>query len=237
MTPGPGGASPTVTGPGTVHPPCPRLVAVSDGARLARPDALARIEALARAGCPAILLRGGTLSGRRLYELTRAAVAVCRDAGALLWVGDRADVALAAGADGVQLPARGLSIGGARRWGPALRIGRSAHSAEEAARAAAEGADHVILGAVFATASHPEAAPGGAPLVSAARDAIGALGLATPILAIGGLTPERASAVLAAGAWGAAALSALWDADDPAAAVAAFRAAMEEQISGDCRAR
>jgi thiamine-phosphate pyrophosphorylase len=207
--------------------PCPGLVAASDEARLAQPDALDRIVALARAGCPAILLRPGGMPARAFYNLARDALPVCAAGGAELWIGDRTDVALATGADGVQLPARGLSLEGARRVvGGKIRIGRSVHSPEAAARAAAEGADHVILGPVFATASHPRVAPGGPALVAAARAAMEARGRGVPILAIGGITPATAPAAIEAGAWGVAALSALWDAPDPAAAVGAFRVAL-----------
>lgn len=207
--------------------PFPRLVAVSDEARLARPDALERIAALAHAECPAILLRPGGMTARALYSLARDALPVCHAAGAELWIGDRADVALATGADGVQLPARGLSLAGARRVvGGSIRIGRSVHSPEAAARAAAEGADHVILGPVFATASHPGATPGGPALVAAARAAIEARSASLPILAIGGVTPATTPKAIEAGAWGVAAISALWDAADPAAAVRAFRVAL-----------
>jgi thiamine-phosphate diphosphorylase len=210
--------------------PCPRLVAVSDEARLARADAMERIAALAGAGCPAILLRPGSMGGRELYNLVCKAVELCHAAAAELWVGDRADVAVAAGADGVQLPARGLSLAGARRVaGDRPRLGRSVHAPEEAARAAGEGADHVIVGAVFATASHPGGKPGGAALIAGARAAMEAAGRSVPILAIGGMTPETAPRALAAGAWGVAAISALWDAFDPAAAVRDFLAALGDE--------
>jgi len=214
--------------------PCPRLVAVSDEARLARTGALERIAALAVAGCPAVLLRPGSMGGRDLYNLVCKAVELCHAASTELWVGDRADVAVAAGADGVQLPARGLSLAGARRVvGDRLRLGRSVHAPDEAARAAAEGADHLIVGSVFATASHPDASPGGPALIAEARAAIEAelgrapSGRAVAILAIGGMTPATAPRALAAGAWGVAALSALWDAPDPAASVRDFRVALD----------
>ena len=210
--------------------PCPRLIAVSDEARLARPDALARIGALAGAGCPAILLRPGSMGGREFYNLACKAVERSHAAAAELWVGDRADVAVATGADAVQLPARGLSLEGARRViGDGLRLGRSVHAPGEAARAASEGADHLIVGAVFATASHPGAAPGGAALIADTRAAAEAAGWSIPILAIGGMTPQTAPRVLAAGAWGVAALSALWDAADPAAIVRSFLAALGDE--------
>ncbi|MFN2421972.1 MAG: thiamine phosphate synthase [Gemmatimonadota bacterium] len=212
--------------------PCPRLVAVSDEARLVRADALARVEALARARCPAILLRPGSMAIRRFYDFARWARDVCRAAAVELWIGDHADVAVAIGADAVQLPARGLSIAGARRVvGEEIRVGRSVHGASEAARAALDSADHVILGAIYATASHPTIDPARPTLVAAARAATAEHPI--PILAIGGMTPERATEVITAGAWGVAALTALWDADDPAAAVSTFL----DALSGDAPSR
>ena len=75
---------------------------------------------------------------------------------ALLVVNDRVDVAMASGADGVQLGENGLDVASARRLaGSGMLIGRSVHSAEGARAAEAEGADFLVLGTVFDTASHP----------------------------------------------------------------------------------
>jgi thiamine biosynthesis protein ThiS len=90
--------------------------------------------------------------------------------------------------------------------------------------ALAEGADFLIAGSVFHTPSHPERSPAGLGLVKEAAAG------AAPVIAIGGITPERSAEVIAAGAWGVAAIRALWDADDPAAAARAFLAALP---SGD----
>ena len=90
------------------------------------------------------------------------------------------------------------------------------HSAREAEAAAAEGADYLVVGNVFPTASHPGRPAGGVGLV---RDAAG-LGL--PVIAIGGIDPARAPEVRDAGAYGVAAIAALWWAGDPAAAALAL---------------
>ena len=199
----------------------PWLIAAVDETRLGREDFPARLEGLLAAGCPTVLLRGGGLPARRLWEIAGAAVGRCRAHGAELWIGDRADIARACGADAVQLPARGLSTGGARRVvGPAMRVGRSVHSAAEAGAAAASGADHLLVGTVFATPSHPKVVPAGVELLAAVAAAT-----TVPFLAIGGITPDTAAAVAVAGARGVVAVRALWDAPDPAAAVAAFSVA------------
>jgi thiamine-phosphate diphosphorylase len=169
---------------------------------------------------------------RCFYDFACKARDVCRAAAVELWIGDYADIAVAVGADAVQLPARGLSIAGARRVvGEKVRVGRSVHSAGEAARASREGADHVILGTIYATASHPTIDPAGPALVAAARAAMAQRPI--PILTIGGMTPTRATEMGAIGAWGVAALSALWDTDDPAAVVGTFL----DALSGDTPSR
>ena len=86
------------------------------------------------------------------------------------------------------------------------------HDLAEADAAKAEGADYLLVGPVYATATHPDRPPLG--LETLGR--IANLGL--PVIAIGGVGPGRAREVKAAGAYGAAAIRALWDAVDPAAA-------------------
>src|SRR2546427_11279892 len=92
-------------------------------------------------------------------------------------------------------------------------IGVSVHDLEEAGAAQAAGADYLLVGAVYATATHPDRAP----LAPEDLAVIVALGL--PVIAIGGVTPDRIPGLRAAGAYGAAAIRALWDATDPAGAV------------------
>lgn len=206
----------------------PGLVAATDDRRLLRPDFAERLEALLAAGLPAVLIRSRRgLSDRGLLVILRAAAVSCRRHGAELWVGDRVDLALAAGADAVQLPERGLSIVGARAVAPGLRIGRSVHGVEAAIEAARMGADHLLVGTIFASASHPDSAPAGPILLRSIRDALGRG--APPLLAIGGLTPERVEEAISAGASGVVAIRAFWEADDPARPVDRFRAALGDQ--------
>ncbi|HEX7118061.1 MAG TPA: thiamine phosphate synthase [Longimicrobiales bacterium] len=175
----------------------------------------------------ALHLRGHGLSGRELYVLAERLRGVAGRVGAALLVNDRIDVALAAGADGVQLGRRSLPVPDARRLlGSAARIGFSAHSVAEAAGAERDGADFVVLGAVYPTASHP-GEPGCG--VGRVREAVEAVGV--PVLAIGGITPERVGAVRAAGAYGVAVLGGVWRAADPAAAARAYLEALEEGVT------
>ncbi len=207
----------------------PRLHAVTDDRVIGRGDMVERAAAMAAAagGALAVHVRTRTLGGAAFLELARRVAAALAPHGSWLVVSDRADVARAAGARAVQLGRGALPVRDVRRVAPAAAVGRSVHEAGEARAARAEGADYLVAGPVFATASHPGAAPAGLALLGAAAgDREGAGSGATPVIAIGGLTPGTVAIALAAGAWGAAAVRALWDAPDPAAAAAAFLAAL-----------
>jgi thiamine-phosphate pyrophosphorylase len=105
-----------------------------------------------------------------------------------------------------------MPVSAARRLEAGWWSGKSVHDLAEAATARAEGADYLVVGPVYPTATHPDRAPLG----------LGALGqiarLGLPVIAIGGVTPARAREVKVAGAHGVAAIRALWDAGDPGAA-------------------
>jgi thiamine-phosphate pyrophosphorylase len=105
-------------------------------------------EALAGArqapGRVAVQLREKDLGGRALLDLARALRAVTAAAGAALFVNDRLDVALAAGADGVHLTRGSLVAADVRALAPALAIAASTHHEAEVAAAAAAGVDFVI---------------------------------------------------------------------------------------------
>jgi thiamine-phosphate diphosphorylase len=191
-------------------PPLPRLHAITDERVARRPDLPDIAEELAAGGGGQLAFhaRGRGISGLEHYEL---ALRLAARPPARLFVNDRLDVALAAGADGVQLRADGLTPEDARRLNPEWWIGFSVHDLEQARAALALGADYLLVGPVFATPTHPDRAPLG---VTRLADII-ALGL--PVIAIGGVTPARIPELGAAGAYGAAAIRALWDAADPAA--------------------
>src|SRR5205085_2733735 len=132
--------------------------------------------------------------------------------GALLIVNARADVALAIGADAVQRTHASLSVAEIRAVvDKRLRIGASTHSRDEAVTAAAEGADWIVFGPVYDTPSKRRyGAPRG---LQALADVVAAVRL--PVIAIGGITPERIPEVRRAGAHGVAVISALLTADSP----------------------
>lgn len=195
-----------------MRPPLPRVHAITD-ARIARwPDRGGVARELARIGGSRLAFhaRGRELTGREQYDL---AVRLSGSPPAHLFVNDRLDVALAAGAAGVQLRIGSLPVSAARALSPTWWIGKSVHDLAEAEAAIAEGADYLLVGPVFATASHPERAPLGVHALARF------VALGTPVIAIGGVTAEHAPDVRGAGAHGVAAIRALWDAPDPAAAI------------------
>ncbi len=196
--------------------PLPRLHAVTDAATLALPDLGIRAAAIAAAG-PAVALhaRNRSAGGAALAAVAARLLALARPPEAMVIVSGRPDVAAAVGAHGVQLAADDLAPADARRISGGW-VGRSVHAADEALRAADEGADFVLAGHVYQTATHPGAPAGGLALVrDCARSGL-------PVIAIGGVTAARAAELRDAGAWGVAAISALWGAVDPAAAALAL---------------
>ena len=188
------------------------------------PGLAARVAA-ALAGLPpgvaAVQLRAKEAGGRELLEWARALAAVTRAASQWLVVNDRIDVALAAGADGVHLPSRGVPAADARRLlGPGAILGASCHSAGEVRRARAGGADFATFGPVFDT---PSKRPWGPPVGLQALREAARLGL--PLVALGGVDAAGARAAAEAGASGVAAIRAWNEAADPARAVRELLAA------------
>lgn len=202
--------------------PLPHLHLITSREVLARADFSTRAAAALAAGgqrC-ALHLRGRGMAGAQLWALARE---LRWSSSARLWINDRVDLALAMRVDGVQLGAHSLPVSVARRLlGRSAWIGQSVHDVEEAA---ASDADVALLGTIFATESHPDRPPLGIEAVRRAAT------LPRPILAIGGITPERAAEVVDAGAWGVAVLSGVWREDDPGGAVRRYLEALESTWS------
>jgi thiamine-phosphate pyrophosphorylase len=141
-----------------------------------------------------------------------------------LLVDDDLGLALAAGAGGVHLGQDDLPVAAARAAAPRpFVVGATATTAAQAREAEADGADYVGFGPVFPTRSKAAPAPvkGLDGLAAVCRE------VKIPVVAIAGITPERVAAVLDAGAHGVAVMTAVTTADDPRAAAAAFREAIE----------
>jgi len=189
--------------------------AVTDDRVLALPDFLSRAAALALGPEYAVHLRG-SLEGRALLALADRLRVLTAATDTRLIVHDRLDVTRLCGADGAHLPAAGVPTLSARGLvAPPALLGRSTHTAAEARRATEEGCDYVFLGNIWETASHAGRAPLGADAIGDAQPG--------SVIAIGGVTAATAPLAAAAGALGVAAIRALWDAPDPAAAAHALR--------------
>jgi thiamine-phosphate pyrophosphorylase len=174
------------------------------------------VTAALAAGAPAVQLRAKDASARELLELGRAVLPAARGSGALLFVNDRLDVALALGADGVHLGPYDIPVAAARRASPpGLLIGASADDPEVARRLVAHGASYIGCGAVYATTTKPDAGDiiglGGLDEVARAVD--------VPVVGIGGITVERSAEVSTTSAAGTAVVGAVMRSADVATAV------------------
>ena len=193
-------------------PPFSRLYPILD-ASLETLDTLTfGVRSLARAGSRLVQLRAKDLSGEEFHRWALAAREASRECGIRLVINDRVDIALLAGADGVHLGQDDLSPEGARKiLGASAIIGLSTHDLDEARRAQAAPVDYLAIGPIFETSSK-----------TSVRSTLGVEGaravravVEKPLVAIGGITLERAPALLEAGIDGLAVISALKLGEDP----------------------
>ncbi|RLQ93256.1 thiazole tautomerase TenI [Falsibacillus albus] len=133
-------------------------------------------------------------------------------------INDRVDVAQAMGAEGVQLANHSLGADLVKRIFPALRVGRSVHSVDEAVEAEYAGADYVLFGHVFPSNSKRDLPARGLPALEKVVHS-----LKIPVIAIGGINPSNIAEVKKTGARGAAVMSGFWDSDDIEAVACAYR--------------
>ncbi len=196
-----------------------RLYLCTDGRR-DRGDLEPFLDAVLGNGVDIVQLREKGLEAGEELALLEVFAAACERHGALLAVNDRADVALAAGADVLHLGQDDLPVPVARRiLGPGPIIGRSSHDpAQAAAACSAEGVDYFCAGPVWETPTKAGRPGTGLGFVSYAAG----LGVSRPWFAIGGISFDRLGAVLDAGATRVVVVRALTEADDPGAAAAAF---------------
>ncbi len=187
-------------------------------------DLLATVERALAGGVQAVQLREKDLPAAEFFDLALKLRRLTSRYRARLLINRRLDVALAVAADGLQLGPDPVAILEARRQlGPQALLGASTHDLTELLRAAAAGADFATFGPVWHT---PAKAPFGDPVGTRQLAAAAAAGR-LPILALGGVTPDRVPQLRAAGATGAAAIAALLAVADPALAARQFRAALD----------
>ena len=185
-----------------------------------RPDLAAFADAVLGAGVDLIQLRDKQAEAGPLLEASAVLRAAADRHDALFAVNDRADVALAAGADVLHLGQDDLPLAWARRiLGDGVLLGRSTHDLAQAARAAAEPWDYLVAGPVWATVPKPGRPATGTGLLQA----VAALDPPQPWFAIGGITPDNLDQVTAAGATRVVVVRAVTNAPDPAAATRTLR--------------
>jgi thiamine-phosphate pyrophosphorylase len=188
------------------------LYLVTDRNQTGGRDLLRVLEQALDGGVKAIQLREKDLPGRDLFLLAEKTRRLCQAYRAALFINDRIDVALASEAEGVQLAAASIPVAPARALlGSQKLIGVSTHSLDEAKTAEQSGADFVLFGPVYFTAS--KAAYGTPQGLSALRTIVDNTSL--PIYAIGGIGPENIEALRNTGVRGVALISAIISAPNP----------------------
>ncbi|UCD76594.1 MAG: thiamine phosphate synthase [Phycisphaerales bacterium] len=180
-------------------------------------------------GADCIQVREKEMPGGELTSRVRKVTKLAQPAGVSVIVNDLADVALAAGADGVHVGRHDMSVRDVRRIaGRSLIVGVSTHDLNEAQAAVEAGADYCGVGAMFKTPLKPGRHPSGPAYLRAFIERYPQV----PHLAIGGITPQNVHELVDAGVCGVAASSAVCAADDPGAVVTALREALTAGESG-----
>jgi thiamine-phosphate pyrophosphorylase len=195
------------------------LYYITDSKQL-RGDLLAAVDRALRAGVDLLQIREKDLAARELFELTRAVMELAHGTPSKILVNSRFDVALAAGAHGVHLPAGSISPIEIRRVSPpGFLVGVSCHREDEVRQAASEGADFAVFGPVFETPS--KQAYGLPQGLKRLQETCRAADI--PVLALGGINLANAADCLAAGAAGIAGISLFQQAENLAESAAALR--------------
>ncbi|MFH1140346.1 MAG: thiamine phosphate synthase [Chloroflexota bacterium] len=206
--------------------PCPALCLVTDR-QYARGRPLSDLVSEAvEGGVNIVQLREKDLAAGELLALAEAIRDVTRKANALFLVNDRVDVALAVGADGVELGEEAMPVAAVRRIaGRRLLIGRSVHSVDGAREAEAQGADFLVVGTIFPTRSKPGARTAGLKQLAQVSQSVN-----IPFLAIGGVNATNVAQVMAQGAAGIAVITAILDSEDPRKAARELKQAMAAAV-------
>jgi thiamine-phosphate pyrophosphorylase len=188
-----------------------RLYVILDAALLTVPETECA-EKLAAAGVRLLQYRNKRASAREVFESSKRLSALLIPQGVTLVVNDRADVALAAEASGVHVGQEDLGVEAARSvLGARKLLGVSTHNLEQFKEAAATSTDYIAVGPVFSTSTKANPDPVvGIEMIRQVRSLTD-----KPIVAIGGITLERAAEVIRAGADSVAVISDILLASDP----------------------
>ena len=186
-------------------------------------DVLSLTHRCVAGGTDCIQLRAKDADDDKLFALAVEFVQICRDAGVLSVINDRADIAVVAGADGVHLGQNDLPVEQARKLQLApLIIGKSTHSLEQLHATCRERPAYVSLGPVFTTPTKPTVPAVGLDYVTQAKEVLADTGIGH--VAIGGITLDNINQVLSAGASTIAVCSAVTKTPDPTAACRQLKA-------------
>ncbi len=199
----------------------PVVHAVTNDEIVLRADFLERARHVMQAGGArvAVHVRAPRLGGRDLYHLACSIVRLQSETGAWAVVNDRADVALASGARGVQLTSRSMAVSDVVAFARDLWVGASVHSSQDAESAKDGGARWIVAGHATwdSTAGDVDRETGFIERLAADP--------AVPVIAIGGVRPENVPRLVAAGAYGVAVIRGVWNASDAGAAVIEYLSA------------
>jgi len=197
----------------------PCIHAVTNDEIMLRPGFLRKAMGIMRVlgGKGAIHIRSQLLDSPTLYSLTLALLELNEQTKCWCIINDRVDMALACGVQGVQLTHKSIAVPDVQAIAPALLIGASVHSADEARDAEQAGADWCVAGHVFETESHPGAPRREKTFVS---DVVAAVSF--PVIAIGGIRPEHVHSLVHRGAHGVAAIRGIWNDENPELAASRY---------------
>ena len=204
------------------------LYAVTDRAWTGPMTLLQQAEAALQGGVTCLQLREKHLEDDAFLAEAREMAALCRRYRVPFIVNDRVDIALACGADGVHVGQEDMEVSAVRRMaGDKLMVGVSAHTVEEAVRAARGGADYLGLGAVFSTSTKADAG-------AMSRDTLKAICQAVdiPKVAIGGISAKNILELSGSGVDGVAVVSAIFGAPDPRRAAQDLAELSRRMVSG-----
>lgn len=200
-----------------MNPPLPRLLLIAD--RFTDPPRADVVRRAVRAGVPWVQLRDHAADVQTVARVAEALVPVLKAANPHLLISINTHLEVARRlALGLHVGRRGPSVATARQQlGHQAVLGYSAHNLASARQAAMAGSDYVLFSPVFPTTSKPGVPATGLEALKEVCRAV-----AIPVLALGGITPERVPACLQQGAYGVAVIGAILGAPDPEAAVQAF---------------